>query len=192
MSKKLKEKPNLDGDRVSFKDLEPQDFSYGKYSYRVTPLGMRERIRWGRLSTKRAKLENDYYLSAGEAVNPFIAYAALVASKSKEGDSFKGEEDEWQELVARLDSDENREYERLVSVAREGQAVALESFAETEWDELYNTICSKVQIVAVDGVADINRSYLEFYLDDVNELLFIWRCIDNASTLSKAEVLGLK
>ncbi len=174
--KHLKDKPNSEGERFLLSAPEPQEFGYGEYKYSVKPLNMTQRRVWSKLSQERYSLEAKWWKEQ-EIDNPYIE-AGMVLDSVDEGVLIK-------------DMDEEKQLEYLVCLENIDRG-RIHAFGEIDIQKIFDLIVANITVVDRDGyTGNINSEYLQ-YQCTWEEIVFLSSKIDEVSTLSPAEVLGLK
>ncbi len=178
MSKKdLKEKPNLKGERYLLSSPTAELFEYGDYKYSVMPMNMMQKRKWKQLSIERYSLEKKWWNKVG-IKSPYETASDVISNVDKDV------------LIKDLEESQQLEYLTSIENIDRGRTYA---FEQMDLDEIFNIITQLVSVVGREDLKDdkINTDYLMYHCE-WNEIVFLSQKIDDVSTLTPAEVLGLK
>jgi hypothetical protein len=185
----IKGTTDMAGERYLLSAPEPTLFEYKSYKYSVTPLNMRQKRKWVNLSKARDRYEKEYFKSKGED-NPYLKNAELLAIDY--GDTIPNSTERataYFEAVAKLDDDGKKEFTRLNNLFSEAKDYA---FDNIDNNVLNSLICEVVTVIDRDEyTGSINSEYIDNWIS-IDELSALCGWIDEVSTLTDLEVLGLR
>lgn len=189
MGKHIKKTTDLSGERILLSSPEPTLFQYNDYQYKITPLNMQQRIKWGAISKDRAIKEDEYFKSHGHS-NIYHEQKELLNLTWDDKIPTKEEiAKQYIEAVMALEGDNKEEYEKLSTIISKGQEY---SYSSVDLSAIISILEQVVEVVDRDGYSGkINHSYIDYWVSK-DELKSLCSWVDEVSTLTDNEVLGLE
>ena len=195
MSKKeeVKDKPSLEGGRSLFTVAEAEKFIEMGFIFLVKPLKMIARSKWTKLSGIRYSKEKEFWEKEGLGdTNPYLKNATLVDVK------YGGELDPekmnviWGKAVDEMAKDKEKleEYFKMNDVITRGRKYSFGEFSNENWYSIFDIVAEHCSVVENGKELQLTRDAIENNLS-YEQLVYLCGKIDEVSTLSISEVLGL-
>ena len=181
----IKKDYNLEG-RDLFSAPEAQTFEYGDYSYKIMPMTMMQRRKWSKIVKDKERFTLKY-MADNEYGNLYKELQNLFEVDYKnELDPVKRFE-QWCKSFDTQSEDIKKRYFEMDAQLAECREYA---FGEIDLNQIFDMI-EQVVTVDRDDYSGMCRSYLQYHCT-YEEIVFICDKIEEVSTLSPLEVLGLK
>ena len=172
--------------RDLFSAPEVEVFGYGDYCYKIMPMTMMQRRKWAKIVKEKESLTLKY-MAEKEYGNLYQELQSLISV------DYKGEIDTdkrfelWCEEFDKQDISIKERYFEMDQQLAECREYA---FSEIDFINVFDII-NEVVTVDRDGYSGMSNEYLQYHCT-YEEFVFICSKIEDVSTLSPLEVLGLK
>ena len=189
----VKEKPSLKGGRSLFTTPQAEKCEIDGLVFLVSPLKMIARSRWSGLSRVRYAKEQEFWTLEDSANKDLYTKRSKLVNVQ-----YKGEIDPekknliWSKAFDKMAENEEsiREFLEISNTLENGRKYAFSEFTDDNWYLVFDTLADHCKVIEDGKELQLTREVIENRIS-YEQLVFLCGKIDEVSTLSLAEVLGL-